>query len=353
MPSVRWAGVRKDYEGVEALRGIDLGVGDGELLVVLGPSGSGKSTLLRVTAGLEAVSGGSIAIGERDVTRDPPGRRNVAMVFQTYALFPHLDAAENIGFGLEAREVPKRERRARVAEAARVVGCSELLHRRPAELSGGERQRVALARALVRDPDVFLLDEPLSNLDAQLRTQMRSELRELQRRVGGTMVHVTHDQTEALTLADRLAVLRAGELQQVGTPDEVFRRPANRFVATFVGTPSMNVLPAHIEERTLVAGPLRFDGAALAAGDGRALEVAFRPEHVRFPADGAPAVVRVVESAGSEAFAHLELGGQRLVARVPADARPQPGETVGVDVAARDVHVFDGDSGSRVEWTPS
>jgi ABC-type sugar transport system ATPase subunit len=274
------------------------------------------------------------------------------MVFQTYALFPHLSAAENIGFGLEAREVPKRERLARVVEAARVVGCAELLHRRPAELSGGERQRVALARALVRDPDVFLLDEPLSNLDAQLRTQMRSELRELQGRVGATMVHVTHDQTEALTLADRLAVLRAGELQQVGTPDEVFRRPANRFVATFVGTPAMNVLPAHVEERTLVAGPLRFDGSQRAAGGG-ALEVAFRPEHVRFPADGAPALVRVVESAGSEAFAHLEIGGQRLVARVPADARPQPGETVGVDVAARDVHVFDAESGDRVEWTAS
>ena len=347
MAAIRWDGVHKDFEGVEALRGIDLEAGEGELLVVLGPSGSGKSTLLRVTAGLEAATAGSISIGGRDVTRDPPGRRNVAMVFQTYALFPHLSAAENIGFGLEAREVPKRERRARVAEAARVVGCSDLLERRPAELSGGERQRVALARALVRDPDVFLLDEPLSNLDAQLRTQMRAELRDLQRRVGATMVHVTHDQTEALTLSDRLAVLRAGELQQVGTSDEVFGRPANRFVATFVGSPAMNVLPARVEDGALAAGPFRFPSRV---EGGRALEVGVRPEHVSLGGDGAPALVRLVESAGSEAFAHLEVAGERLVARVPADARPQPGETVRVEIAARDVHVFDADSGACLAW---
>ena len=246
MAAVAWTGVRKDYDGVAALRGIDLEAAAGELLAVLGPSGSGKSTLLRVTAGLEPVTAGGVSIGGRDVTRVSPGRRNVAMVFQTYALFPHLDVAENIGFGLEAREVPRRERRGRIIEAARVVGCSDLLDRRPAELSGGERQRVALARALVRDPDVFLLDEPLSNLDAQLRAQMRTELKELQRRVGATMVYVTHDQVEALTLGDRLAVLRAGSLHQVGTPDEVFERPADRFVAGFVGTPAMNFLPARL-----------------------------------------------------------------------------------------------------------
>jgi sn-glycerol 3-phosphate transport system ATP-binding protein len=351
MAALSWLGVGKDYGDVAALRGLDLEASEGELLVVLGPSGSGKTTLLRVTAGLEPVSTGSITIGGRDVTRHPPGRRNVGMVFQTYALFPHLDAAANIGFGLEAREVPKRERRERVAEAARIVGCSELLGRRPAELSGGERQRVALARALVRDPDVFLLDEPLSNLDAQLRTQMRAELKELQRGVGATMVYVTHDQIEALTLADRLAVLRAGVLQQVGTPDEVFDRPANRFVAGFVGTPAMNLLPARLEGDALVAGPLRIAPLRLPS-DGRPLEVGIRPERVRLGAEGAPADVRLVESAGSEAYVHLVLDGQTVVARVPGNERPRTAERVRVAVAARDVHLFDAESGERLAWTP-
>ena len=343
MAAVRWTGVRKDFDGVEALRGIDLEVGERELLVVLGPSGSGKSTLLRVTAGLEAVTAGSIAIGERDVTRAPPGRRNVAVVFQTYALFPHLSAAENIGFGLEAREVPKRERRARVAEAARVVGCSELLDRRPGELSGGERQRVALARALVRDPDVFLLDEPLSNLDAQLRTQMRAELRELQRRVGATMVHVTHDQTEALMLGDRVAVLRAGELHQVGTPDDVFDRPADRFVAGFVGTPAMNFMPARLDGNEL--------RLAEQDGPGRPVDVGIRPDRVRLGGDGAVAEVRLVEPAGSEAFVHVEAFGTTLVARAPRVDLPAVGDVVRVEVRPRDFHVFDRETGKRLQWS--
>ncbi|MDQ3823168.1 MAG: ABC transporter ATP-binding protein, partial [Actinomycetota bacterium] len=314
------------------MRGIDLEAGEGELLVVLGPSGSGKSTLLRVTAGLEAVTAGSVAIGGRDVTRDPPGRRNVSMVFQTYALFPHLDAAENIGFGLEAREVPKPERRARVAEAARLVGCSELLDRRPAELSGGERQRVALARALVRDPDVFLLDEPLSNLDAQLRTQMRAELRELQRRVGATMVYVTHDQTEALTLGDRVAVLRAGRLHQVGTPDEVFERPADRFVAGFVGTPAMNFVPGRLDGENLQL-------AAHADGPGRPVEVGIRPDRLRLGREGTAGEVRLVEPAGSEAFVHVDVLGANLVARVPSGERPRAGDAGRVELDPRDFHV--------------
>jgi ABC-type sugar transport system ATPase subunit len=351
MAPVAWAQVRKDYEGTVALAGIDLEAADGELLVVLGPSGSGKTTLLRVTAGLETVSGGSVSIGGRDVTAVPPGRRNVAMVFQTYALFPHLDVAENIGFGLEAREVPRRQRRERVTEAARIVGCSELLARRPAELSGGERQRVALARALVRDPDVFLLDEPLSNLDAQLRAQMRAELKELQRRVGATMVYVTHDQVEALTLGDRLAVLRDGALQQVGTPDEVFARPATRFVARFVGSPAMNVIRARLEPDGLVVGPLRFPPPATVR-DGRALDVGIRPERVRLADEGAPASVRLVELAGSEAFVHLAADGAALVARVGADERPAPGDAVRIAVAAADLHFFDPETGQRLEWMP-
>ena len=345
MAAVAWTGVRKDYDGVAALRGIDLEAAAGELLAVLGPSGSGKSTLLRVTAGLEPVTAGGVSIGGRDVTRVSPGRRNVAMVFQTYALFPHLDVAENIGFGLEAREVPRRERRGRIIEAARVVGCSDLLDRRPAELSGGERQRVALARALVRDPDVFLLDEPLSNLDAQLRAQMRTELKELQRRVGATMVYVTHDQVEALTLGDRLAVLRAGSLHQVGTPDEVFERPADRFVAGFVGTPAMNFLPARLD-----GDSLRFP--ATSGDDGRPVEVGIRPDRVRLGGDGTVADVRLVEVAGSEAFVHLRVFGSTVVARVPSSERPRAGDRVRVEIHPRELQVFDAVTGRRIEWTP-
>jgi ABC-type sugar transport system ATPase subunit len=352
MAGVRWAGVRKDYDGVAALRRVDLEAADGELLVVVGPSGSGKTTLLRVTAGLEPVSAGSIEIGGRDVTRRPPGRRNVAMVFQTYALYPHLTAAENIGFGLEAREVGKAERRRRVAEAARVVECADLLERRPHELSGGERQRVALARALVRDPDVFLLDEPLSNLDAQLRTQMRGELKELHRRVGGTMVYVTHDQVEALTLGDRLAVLDRGEVRQIGTPDDVYARPANRFVATFIGSPAMNVLPGRVEETELVAGALRFPRPRGLAG-GYAVDVGFRPERVRLDhAGGATAEVTFLEPVGSETFVHLDLDGNRVVARVAGDERPDPGSRVRIDVSPAHAHLFDAATGDRLEWTP-
>jgi ABC-type sugar transport system ATPase subunit len=323
---LRLARVEKAFDGVRALAGVDLEAVDGELLVVLGPSGCGKSTLLRAIAGLEAVDAGSILIGARDVTGVPPGRRNVSMVFQSYALFPHLTAAENIGFGLEVREVAKREVRERVAQAAKLVGCEDLLARRPAQLSGGERQRVALARALVREPDVFLLDEPLSNLDAELRVEMRAELKALHARVGATMVYVTHDQTEALTLGDRIAVMRAGTMEQVGTPDEVWRRPVNRFVARFVGSPPMNVI-----------------------ADGHGRELGIRPEHVRLGESGQAAEVTLVEPIGSEAFVHLLAGGLRLIARVDADARPAVGDTVHVALPVEHRHHFDVVTGERID----
>ena len=328
-------GVRKRFGALEALRGIDLRAGDGELIVVVGPSGCGKSTLLRVVAGLEAVDEGTIRIRDRDVTRARPARRNVAMVFQSYALFPHMTVAENIGFGLVVREEPRRVVREKVAQAAAVAGCGELLDRRPPELSGGERQRVAVARALVREPDVFLLDEPLSNLDAGLRADMRAELKQLHQRVGGTMVYVTHDQVEALTLGDRVAVMDAGAIRQIGTPDEVFNTPADRFVGRFVGTPPMNVV-----ER----GVLPLDGVP----DGA--EVGVRPEHVGLtPGDGAE--VQLVEPVGTEAYAHLLVNGARVVARVAADRRPEPGTRVGVAVRREDVHLFDAETGRRLEWT--
>jgi ABC-type sugar transport system ATPase subunit len=337
-------GIHKRYGDVAALRGLDLHVGAGELLVLVGPSGCGKTTALRTAAGLEEVTEGTIRIGGRDVTRLLPADRNVAMVFQSYALFPHLNVAENIGFGLRARRVARDEARGRVATAARTVGCESLLERKPHELSGGERQRVALARALVREPDVFLLDEPLSNLDAQLRVEMRAELRRLHDRLGATMVYVTHDQVEALTMGDRVAVLSEGVLQQVGEPDEVYRRPANRFVATFVGSPAMNVLPAEAEGDRLRAGPFTFDRPPGLAD--RPLEIGIRPEHLALVPEGAPAVVEVVEAAGNEAFLHLDAGGTRLVARVAPEQRPAVGSTVALAIAVPgSLHVFDAETG--------
>ncbi len=337
-------GVHKRYGDVAALRGLDLHVGAGELLVLVGPSGCGKTTALRAAAGLEEVTEGTIRIGGRDVTQLVPAARNVAMVFQSYALFPHLNVAENIGFGLRARRVARDDVRERIATAARVVGCEALLERKPHELSGGERQRVALARALVREPDVFLLDEPLSNLDAQLRVEMRAELRRLHDRLGATMVYVTHDQVEALTMGDRVAVLSEGVLQQVGEPDEVYRRPANRFVATFVGSPAMNVLPAEPDGERLRAGPFTFDRPP-GLGD-RPVEIGIRPEHLSLVPEGAPAVVEVVEIAGNESFIHLDAGGIRLVARVGPEQRPAVGSTVALAVTIPgSVHVFDAETG--------
>ncbi len=340
MSGLRLEGVGKTYGLLEALRAVDLEAADGELLAVLGPSGSGKSTLLRVVAGLEAVTAGRILIGGHDVTDLPPGRRNVSMVFQSYALFPHLTVEENIAFGLEVRDVPRREARERARGAAMLVGCEGVLGRRPGALSGGERQRVALARALVREPDVFLLDEPLSNLDAELRVQTRSELKALHERVGGTMVYVTHDQVEALVLGDRVAVLRSGELEQVGTPDELWHAPANRFVARFVGSPPMNLMPAD--------GPLKV--ATLPAG--RELEIGVRPDVLRLVADGGvKAEVVLVEVVGADAVVHMRAGRHELVARVSAEGRPRAGETVRIEARPEDLHLFDAQSGKRVSWT--
>jgi ABC-type sugar transport system ATPase subunit len=333
------AKVRAGYDGREVLRGVDLTVGADELLVVLGPSGSGKSTLLRVVAGLEPVTGGRVLIGGQDVTSWRPGRRNVSMVFQSYALFPHLRVRENISFGLTVRDVPRAEIPERIERAAALTGCADLLDRRPAKLSGGERQRVALARALVREPDVFLLDEPMSNLDAELRAQTRTELKALHRRVGGSMVHVTHDQVEALVLGDRVAVLRDGVLEQVSTPAEIYEQPATRFVAAFIGSPPMNLVP--------VGGSLdRWWTGSLPLGG----ELGVRPEHLRLlpePAAGPKAVVDHVDVVGSDAHVYLDVIGPvgpvgtvgtvaptgRLVARVPAAERPAAGGTVGWTVA--------------------
>jgi ABC-type sugar transport system ATPase subunit len=331
--SLQLSGVTKAFGEVEVLRGLDLDAHEGELLVVLGPSGSGKSTTLRIAAGLESPTAGSVRIGGRDVTAVPAAKRNVAMVFQSYALFPHFDSARNIGFGLSARGMKRDEVDRRVRAAAELVGVAELLHRRPHELSGGERQGVALARALAREPDVFLLDEPLSNLDAQLRTRTRAELKRLHGELGRTMVYVTHDQVEALTLGDRIAVLERGLVAQVGTPDDVYRRPVDRFVASFVGSPAMNFLPPETAARFGLAR----DG-----------EVGVRPEHLRLGEGDVQGEVVLVEPAGSEAYVHLDVAGSRLVARVSPEELPEPGSRLRVAIRPGDVHRFDSE-GKRIE----
>jgi multiple sugar transport system ATP-binding protein len=324
VPGLQLAGVQKAYGDVDVLSGLDLDVHEGELLVVLGPSGSGKSTMLRIAAGLEAPTAGSVRIGDRDVTGVPASKRDVAMVFQGYALFPHFDAARNIGFGLSARGMRRDEVERRVRAAAELTGVGHLLHRRPHELSGGERQGVALARALARRPVVFLLDEPLSNLDAQLRTKTRAELKRLHGTLGRTMVYVTHDQVEALTLADRVAVLEEGAVAQLGTPDEIYRRPANRFVASFVGSPPMNFIPPEAAAQFGLHG-----------------EVGVRPEHVRLGSGPVEGEVVLVEPAGSEGLVHLDAAGCRLVARVRPDELPAVGQRVKVAIRPEEVHRFE------------
>ncbi len=321
----------------EVLHGLDLSVARDELLVVLGPSGAGKTTVLRVVAGLEPAARGRVIIAGREVTRLRPGRRNVAMVFQSYALFPHLTVAENIAFGLIVRDTPRGEVPDRIRRAAEAVGCAHLLDRRPGQLSGGERQRVALARALVREPDVFLLDEPLSNLDLGLRAETRAEIKALHRRVGGTMVHVTHDQTEALVLGDRIAVLREGRLEQVGPPAEIWRAPATTFVARFVGAPPMNLLPGD--------GPVPVPGLPATS----ALLVGFRPEVVLLGDPlGVEATVERVDVVGDEAHAYLRADGHTVVARVLEAGRPAVGDLVRISVRRPDVHLFDVATSRRV-----
>jgi ABC-type sugar transport system ATPase subunit len=327
--------VRAGYGDVEVLTGVTLAVPAGGYLTVLGPSGTGKTTLLRVVAGLEPARGGTVSIGGRVVTDLRPGLRSVAMVFQSYALFPHLTVADNIAFGLTVTDVPKARTRQRVREIAELTGCDTLLGRRPSQLSGGERQRVALARALVREPAVLLLDEPLSNLDAELRAQTRDELRTLHERTGGTVVHVTHDQGEALSMGDQVAVLLDGRVAQTGTPDELWQCPANRAVARFLGSPAMNFLPS---DHPLV-------GVNRAAGH----EYGIRPEDLLIGDTGVPAVVHRAEVTGADAYLHLRLNGDlTVVARHPAATRPVAGAEVRVSTAPAAWHVFDAETGTRV-----
>ena len=333
-----------------AVRGLSLTIPDRELLVLLGPSGCGKTTALRMLAGLEEPDGGDIRIGGKSVIGLEPKDRDVALVFQSYALYPHLSTRDNIGYPLKVRKLSRAEQQAKIEKVAEMLGIGHLLPRRPGQLSGGEQQRVALARAIVREPRVFLMDEPLSNLDAKLRVHTRTELKTLQRELGTTMVFVTHDQAEAMSLAHRIAVLSHGELQQIGTPDEVYDRPANVFVAEFIGSPPMNLLEATREADSVVAaGGWRIPApaGALAAANGD-LMIGLRPEGIEIVANGQPAEVIAVEPFGSEVIVDVRVGRQQLKIRAAPDVRPSPGSTVGLRADPSAVRLFDRSSGAAL-----
>jgi sn-glycerol 3-phosphate transport system ATP-binding protein len=346
-------GVRKAFGQTKVLHGIDLAVRDGEMVVIVGASGCGKSTLLRIVAGLESPTGGQVLIDGRDVTPLEPADRDIAMVFQTYALYPHMTVFDNMAYGLRIRGLPKAEIAARVQEAAGLLSIGQLLDRKPRQLSGGQRQRVAMGRAIVRHPKLFLFDEPLSNLDAKLRVQMRAEIRRLQKRLAVTSLFVTHDQVEAMTLGDRLVVMHEGRAAQVGTPMEVWARPADTYVASFIGSPAMNFLPATLEQggqaARLAGGALwRFADGPRPGGDGTAVTIGIRPEHL-LPdgADGLSVAVELAEPLGSETVLHGRLeDGTALTARVPGAAVAER-MTLAPDPAA--LHVFDASSGRRID----
>jgi multiple sugar transport system ATP-binding protein len=333
---------------------LSLEIADGELCVLVGPSGSGKSTALRMLAGLEPVDGGRIMIGDRDVTDLPPKQRDIAMVFQNYALYPHMTVAENMGFALRVAHVDRAEISRRVGEAARLLELEPFLDRRPKALSGGQRQRVAMGRAIVREPDVFCMDEPLSNLDAKLRVSTRTQIASLQRRLGTTTVYVTHDQVEAMTMGDRVAVLRDGALQQFDTPLGLYDRPRNLFVAGFIGSPAMNLLPGRrVADGVEVGGIVVPVARALEASTTSEVTLGVRPEGARLVADGdagsLSAGVELVEELGSDAFIYTTLaGGGRMVVRSAGRDHPGMGERVGVAIVPERAHVFETASGARL-----
>ena len=377
MPEVTLTGVGKVYpDGTRAVADLDLAIADGELMVLVGPSGCGKTSTLRMTAGLEEITEGEIRIGDRVVNALDPIQRDVAMVFQNYALYPHMTVFDNLAFPLQARRLPRDEIRARVEKTAKMLALEEQLKRKPRQLSGGQRQRVAMGRALVREPQVFLMDEPLSNLDAKLRTEMRAEIATLQREIGVTTMYVTHDQVEAMTMGTRIAVMRDGRLQQQGPPQQLYDEPANLFVAAFVGSPGMNLLKGRIERdgetTSCVVGESRLPlgngtaGAALAAYEGAELAVGIRPEHLGTPGAGAdgwprlPGRVRFVELLGSERLVQLELDATPIAAseaspaqaivtaRFDAHAPIAAGENTELAVATDHLHFFDLATGEAI-----
>jgi multiple sugar transport system ATP-binding protein len=345
--------VFKKFGTLEVIHGVDVGIADGEFVVLVGPSGCGKSTLLRMIAGLEEVTGGDILIGDRMVNDVPAKERDIAMVFQNYALYPHMTVAQNMGFSLKLRGAPKQEIRERVAGAAGILGLADLLDRHPRQLSGGQRQRVAMGRAIVRDPQVFLFDEPLSNLDAKLRVAMRSEIKELHQRLKTTTIYVTHDQIEAMTMADRIVVMRDGYVEQAGRPLELYDQPKNTFVAGFIGSPAMNFVNGKLQAN----GRLSFDSGdgivvplakAPPASDGRPVICGVRPENLSIDPAGAPFEVVVVEPTGSETQVVFRHNAHELTGIFRERIDVRPGSRINILPRSDLVHLFDAASGERL-----
>jgi multiple sugar transport system ATP-binding protein len=351
MSGVSLREVRKTYGSVTVVPAASVEIEDGEFVALVGPSGCGKSTLLRMIAGLESITGGHISIGGRRVNDVPPKDRNIAMVFQNYALYPHKTVAENMAFSLKLKGVPRKEIQEKVEKAAEILHLSTLLDRYPRQLSGGQRQRVAMGRAIVRDPEVFLFDEPLSNLDAKLRVQMRSEIRQLHQRLKTTTVYVTHDQIEAMTMADKIVVLRDGSIEQVGSPLELYDKPVNVFVASFIGSPAMNQLSGVVRDGCFVAD----DGITLAlpaayvSAAGRAAVYGIRPEHVDLVGnEGSPATVVVCEPTGAETHLLVRLGEANLLVICRQRLHVRPGDAVRIKPDLAQIHLFDRDTGERI-----
>ena len=338
----------KAYGNTKAVHGINLVIEDGEFVVLVGPSGCGKSTTLRMIAGLEDISDGTLLIGGEVVNQREPKQRNIAMVFQNYAIYPHMSVGQNIGFGLYTSGLSRAEKQRRIADAAKVLGLEQYLDRRPAALSGGQRQRVAIGRAMVRDPVAFLFDEPLSNLDAQLRAQMRMEIKGLHRRLGTTTIYVTHDQIEAMTMADKIVVMREGRILQVGSPTELYENPVDVFTARFIGSPSMNMVPGRLDGGALALEGMSASGLALPGHDGAVL-VGVRPHDLRVgEANGAglaaAGVVEAVEPLGSETLVHVAIGGTQVIATAPGRVVPAIESTVAVHAEAGSLYLFDAQS---------
>ena len=353
MASVDIVDIRKTYGTLEVIHGVSIGIADGEFVTLVGPSGCGKSTLLRMIAGLEPITSGTVRIGERVVNELPPKDRDIAMVFQTYALYPHKTVAENMGFALKLRHIPKAEVDKRVRRVAEILNLVPYLERYPRQLSGGQRQRVAMGRAIVRDPKVFLFDEPLSNLDAKLRVQMRAEIKELHQRLKTTTVYVTHDQVEAMTMADRIVVLNDGVIEQAGSPLELYDRPANIFVAGFIGSPAMNLLkgtvrlngsPIFVTDKGITL-PL---AAAPTGANGRPAVYGIRPEHLNLGNGQVKAEVSVIEPTGSETQIFAKLGGEKIVGVSRDRVRAKPGEILPMTPDPDAVHLFDASTGRRL-----
>jgi len=353
MATVAIRDVRKAFGTTHVIHGVNISIGDGEFVVLVGPSGCGKSTLLRMIAGLENITSGEIRIGDRVVNNVPPKERDIAMVFQNYALYPHMTVADNMGFSLRLRGAPKSEIVSRVNRAAEILGLLPLLGRYPRQLSGGQRQRVAMGRAIVRDPLVFLFDEPLSNLDAKLRVQMRIEIKELHQRLKTTTVYVTHAQIEAMTMADKIVVMHDGIVEQIGAPLDLYDRPDNLFVAGFIGSPAMNTLKGTLR----VNGKVEFSGPggislgadkAPSGSDGRPVVYGIRPEHFHLADDGAPAEIQVVEPTGSEIQVVAKLGGEEIIAVFRERHQFKPGDKIRLKPDPKLVHLFDAATGKRL-----